>query len=161
MFSFVSMIHLSIYQATRLQRAVYFNTTLAPAPANRYPAAVPDEEIPMVVLIDEGSASASEVLAGAIRDHDRGILIGQTTFGKGTVQTWQQLSNGGGLRMTISRWLTPDKNWVHEEGLTPDYEVALPEFDPEQEFEDTQLQAAIDYLLGEPVMESEPAAEES
>lgn len=119
------------------------------------------EEIPMVVLIDEGSASASEVLAGAIRDRGRGVLIGQTSFGKGTVQSWQPLSNGGGLRLTISRWLTPDEIWVNEEGLDPDYRIQLPDFDPDQEFEDTQLQAAIDFLLGEPVIESEPQAEGS
>ncbi len=70
------------------------------------------EEIPLVVLVDEGSASASEVLAGAIHDRDRGILIGQTTFGKGTIQTWQELSNGGGVRITFARWLTPDEIWV-------------------------------------------------
>ncbi len=119
------------------------------------------EAIPMVVLIDEGSASASEVLAGAIRDYDRGILIGETSYGKGTVQTWQPLSNGGGLRLTISRWLTPNDIWVDQEGLAPDLRIALPEFDPDQEFEDTQLQAAIDYLLGRPVIESEPQAAES
>ena len=119
------------------------------------------EEIPMVVLIDEGSASASEVLAGAIQDRDRGILIGQTSFGKGTVQTWQPLSNGGGLRLTIARWLTPDELWVHEEGIAPDYSVRLPEFAAGQEFEDTQLQAAIDFLTGKPVIESAPPAEES
>ena len=115
----------------------------------------------MVVLIDEGSASASEVLAGAIHDNDRGILIGETSFGKGTVQTWQQLSNGGGLRMTIARWLTPDETWVNEEGISPDYRVNLPENDPVEEFDDTQLQAAIDYLLGKPVIESAPQAEDS
>ncbi|MFN2135556.1 MAG: S41 family peptidase, partial [Candidatus Promineifilaceae bacterium] len=112
------------------------------------------EEIPMVVLIDEGSASASEVLAGAIRDRGRGVLIGNISFGKGTVQTWQRLSNGGGLRLTIARWLTPDDTWVHHEGLTPDYYVLLPEFDPDVEFEDTQLEAAVDFLLGQPVIES-------
>lgn len=117
------------------------------------------EEIPMVVLIDEGSASASEVLAGAIRDRERGILIGETSYGKGTIQTWRSLSNGGGLRMTIARWLTPDDTWVHEEGIQPDFRVTLPEFDPDVEFDDTQLQAAIDYLLGEPVIESEPVLE--
>lgn len=114
------------------------------------------ESIPLVVLIDEGSASASEVLAGAIRDEDRGTLIGQTTFGKGTVQTWQPLSNGGGVRLTIARWLTPDEEWVHKEGLEPDYFIPLPEFDPEAEFEDTQLQAAIDYLLGEEIISVPP-----
>jgi carboxyl-terminal processing protease len=109
-----------------------------------------------VVLIDEGSASASEVLAGAIRDRERGVLIGETTFGKGTVQTWQPLSNGGGVRLTIARWLTPDENWVHESGLEPDYRVPLPDDftgDPE---EDDQLQAAIDYLLGETVTTAPP-----
>jgi carboxyl-terminal processing protease len=119
------------------------------------------EDIPMVVLIDEGSASASEVLAGAIHDRGRGMLIGHTSFGKGTVQSWQPLSNGGGLRFTISRWLTPNHTWVHEKGLEPDYRIDLPEFDPDQEFEDTQLQAAIDYLLGKPVIESAPMATDS
>ncbi len=119
------------------------------------------EEIPLVVLIDEGSASASEVLAGAVRDRDRGVLIGQTSFGKGTVQIWHPLSNGGGLRLTISRWLTPSKLWVHEVGLEPDYSIALPEFEEGQEIEDSQLQAAIDFLLGEPIMESAPVNEES
>ena len=119
------------------------------------------EEVPLVVLIDEGSASASEVLAGAIQDEGRGILIGQTTFGKGTVQTWQSLSNGGGVRLTIARWLTPDKTWVHKEGLDPDYFIPLPEFDPDVEFEDTQLQAAIDFLLGERIISVPPEAEES
>ncbi len=119
------------------------------------------EEIPLVVLIDEGSASASEVLAGAIHDHDRGILIGQTTFGKGTIQTWQELSNGGGVRITFARWLTPDKTWVHEEGLTPDISVTLPEFVESEEFNDTQLQAAIDYLLGKQVINEESAASDT
>ena len=119
------------------------------------------EEIPLVVLIDEGSASASEVLAGAIQDEQRGILIGQTSFGKGTVQTWQGLSNGGGVRLTIARWLTPDETWVHKEGLDPDYFIPLPEFDEDVEFEDTQLQAAVDFLLGEEIISVPPEVEES
>jgi carboxyl-terminal processing protease len=103
------------------------------------------EELPLVVLINEGSASASEVLAGAIRDQQRGILIGSASFGKGTVQTWESLSNGGGVRITIARWLTPDGSWVHGEGIQPDIHVTLSET-----FEgvtaDAQLQAAISYL---------------
>jgi carboxyl-terminal processing protease len=114
------------------------------------------EDVPLVVLIDEGSASASEVLAGAIQDDGRGTLIGQTTFGKGTVQTWQSLSNGGGVRLTIARWLTPDATWVHKEGLTPDYFIPLPEFDPAAEFEDTQLQAALDFLRGAEIISVPP-----
>jgi carboxyl-terminal processing protease len=109
------------------------------------------DDIPLVLLIDEGSASASEVLAGAIQDRERGILIGQTTFGKGTVQSWQELRNGGGLRLTTARWLTPDDNWVHETGLTPDYFIPLVEGE-----EDTQLEAAVDFLLGEEVISIPP-----
>lgn len=113
------------------------------------------ETVPMVVLIDEGSASASEVLAGAIQDRERGILIGTQSFGKGTVQSWQGLSNGGGVRLTIARWLTPNGRWVHQDGLTPDYNIPLPDpADVEEgaEFPDTQLEAAVDYLQGEEVI---------
>ncbi|MEW5986142.1 MAG: S41 family peptidase [Chloroflexota bacterium] len=109
------------------------------------------DAIPLAVLIDEGSASASEVLAGAIQDQERGVLIGQTSFGKGTVQTWQELSNGGGVRITIARWLTPDGRWIHEQGLTPDYLVPVAEAAEGQPPADAQLQAAEDYLLGRPV----------
>jgi carboxyl-terminal processing protease len=116
------------------------------------------QDIPLVVLIDGGSASASEVLAGAIRDRDRGILIGDTSYGKGTVQTWQRLSNGGGVRITIARWLTPDGTWVHEAGLQPDYTVTRGAGE-EVEQTDAQLQAAIDYIEGKPVIESAPANE--
>ncbi len=116
------------------------------------------EDVPMVVLIDEGSASAAEVLAGAIRDRDRGILVGVTSFGKGTVQSVHTLSNGGGLRLTIAKWLTPDEGWINETGLTPDVEVALPEdiTPAELEANDPQLEAAVDYLQGLP-MASSPA----
>lgn len=114
------------------------------------------EAIPLVVLVDEGSASAAEVLAGAIQDRGRGILIGQTTFGKGTVQTWQSLSNGGGVRLTIARWLTPNERWINETGLTPEYFIPLPEASEGGEFVDTQLQAAVDYLLGRPIISVPP-----
>jgi carboxyl-terminal processing protease len=103
-------------------------------------------DIPLVVLIDEGSASASEVLAGAIRDQGRGILIGETTFGKGTVQSWQPLSNGGGVRITIARWLTPNDTWIDQTGLEPDITVSLPEVEAFEDFVDTQLETAVDYL---------------
>lgn len=118
------------------------------------------ETIEMVVLVDEGSASASEVLAGAIQDRERAIVIGQTTFGKGTVQTWQPLSNGGGVRITIAQWLTPDEAWIHQNGLEPDIFIPQPELG--SNFEDLQLQAAIDYLLGKDVISvpPEPSIEE-
>ena len=117
------------------------------------------QDIRLVVLIDEGSASASEVLAGAIQDRDRGTIIGQVTFGKGTVQTWHTLSNNGGVRVTIAEWLTPGNGSINEVGLTPDYFISLPETAEDGEFEDTQLQAAIDYLQGETIISVPPEPE--
>ncbi|MCC6800189.1 MAG: S41 family peptidase [Anaerolineae bacterium] len=100
--------------------------------------------VPMVVLVDEGSASASELIAGALQDRDRATIIGMPTFGKGSVQIWRELSNGGGVRITISRWYTPDGHSVSDVGITPDIEVA---FDPVRGLEDdTQIEAAIDFL---------------
>jgi carboxyl-terminal processing protease len=117
------------------------------------------EDIPLVVLVDEGSASASEVLAGAIQDRGRGTLIGQVSFGKGTVQTWHTLSNNGGVRVTIAEWLTPENGSINEVGLTPDYYIPLPETAEGGEFKDTQLQAAIDYLQGETIISVPPEPE--
>lgn len=108
------------------------------------------EALPMVVLIDEGSASASEVLAGALQDRNRAVLVGEISFGKGTVQTVHSLSNGGGVRITTAHWLTPNGAWVHEQGVQPDYYIPqeLTSSDPTA---DVQLQTAIDYLLGQPI----------
>ncbi len=117
-------------------------------------------EIPMVILVDEGSASASEVLAGALRDRGRAILIGQTTFGKGTVQTWRELSNEGGIRLTVARWLTPDGIWVNEAPLQPDYFISIPEDVGFGDEGDPQLQAALDYLLGNEVQSEPPVVEQ-
>lgn len=119
------------------------------------------EDIPMVVLVDEGSASAAELLAGAIQDRGRGPLIGTKTFGKGTVQAVETLSNGGGLRLTIARWLTPAERWINADGLEPDYVVVFPEFEEvegEGEAADVQLDAAVSILLGEPVVGLEQPA---
>lgn len=113
------------------------------------------DNLPLVVLLDEGSASASEVLAGAIQARERGVLIGQTSFGKGTVQSWQGLSNGGGVRITTARWLTPNDTWIHDAGLTPDYFIPVAEAGAE----DLQLEAAVDFLLGKEVISIPPATE--
>lgn len=83
---------------------------------------------PIVVLTDKGSASAAEIFAAAIKELDRGVVIGQTTFGKGTAQTIRDLTNYTGLKITYSKWLTPKGNWVHEKGLEPNIAVALPEY---------------------------------
>lgn len=106
-------------------------------------------EIPLVVLINEGSASASEITAGAIQDLGRGTLIGVTSYGKGSVQNWIPLrTEKGGVRITIARWLTPNGNQINEVGLTPDIEVQYTEEDIEAE-RDPQLDAAIDFFMNQ------------
>ncbi|MBE9523820.1 MAG: S41 family peptidase [Chloroflexi bacterium] len=83
-------------------------------------------EIPLVVLINEGTASASEIVSGAIQDYGRAFLVGNTSFGKGSVQNWIPLENEqGAVRVTIARWLTPNERQIHEIGLTPDYQLAM------------------------------------
>ncbi|GIK57734.1 MAG: S41 family peptidase [Chloroflexi bacterium] len=101
------------------------------------------ETIPLVVLVNPGSASASEIVAGALQDHGRAILIGETTFGKGSVQQVHELSDGSELRVTIARWYTPANNTIDKEGVTPDIEIPMA-FGAE---EDIQLQRAIEYIL--------------
>jgi len=96
----------------------------------------------VVILVNGGSASASEIFAGALRDNNNVPLIGQTTFGKGTIQEPQQVDNGAGLHITIARWLTPSGFWVNEGGLVPDYEVE----DNADTEEDEQLNKAIEVL---------------
>jgi carboxyl-terminal processing protease len=105
-------------------------------------------DIPMVVLVDGGSASASEIVAGALQDNDRAVLIGEKTFGKGSVQLPHELSNGAELRVTIARWFTPSDRAIHGEGLEPDIAVELTLEDVEAEL-DPQLERAIEYLRGE------------
>ncbi|MEE8567697.1 MAG: S41 family peptidase [Anaerolineales bacterium] len=103
-------------------------------------------EIPLVVLVNGGSASASEIVAGAIQDHRRGRLVGEVTYGKAAIQSWIPLpSYGGAIRITIARWLTPNGQQIHELGLTPDFEVLLTEEDIEAE-RDVQLEKAIELL---------------
>jgi carboxyl-terminal processing protease len=90
-----------------------------------------DPKVRVVVLIDGGSASASEIVAGALQDTKRATLVGQTSFGKGTVQQWQELTGeGGAFKLTVARWLTPDKRWINKVGLTPDVAVTLPDTVP-------------------------------
>lgn len=97
----------------------------------------------VIVLINEGSASASEILAGALHDNKDTVLVGETTFGKGTIQEPQQINSGAvGLHITIARWLTPSGFWVNEGGLKPNIEVE----DNSDTTEDEQLQEAIKQL---------------
>ncbi|MCL6511910.1 MAG: S41 family peptidase [Anaerolineae bacterium] len=103
------------------------------------------QDIPLVVLVNGGSASAAEIVAGAMQDTDRAVLIGEKTFGKGSVQSPQTLSNGGQLRITIERWYTPNDRAIHGVGITPDYVVSNSPEDS-REGKDPQLEAAIAFL---------------
>ena len=107
-----------------------------------------DIQVPIVLLVDRSSASASELVAGALQDNELATIIGEVTLGKGTVQTWRDLPNGGGIRLTIARWLTPDRNWIHGAGITPDILVEWPMEDAAMNSDDDpQLAAAINFLL--------------
>ena len=87
-----------------------------------------DPSIKLVVLIDKNSASASEIVAAALQDTKRGTLVGQQSYGKGTVQQFLPLDgNNGGFRLTIARWLSPNQRWINKIGLTPDVAVPLPD----------------------------------
>jgi carboxyl-terminal processing protease len=103
--------------------------------------------VPMVLLVDQGSASASELIAGALQDHGRATIVGMPTFGKGSVQVQRELSNGGGLSITIGRWFTPNKTSVNERGIIPDIEVPYSPVEVSGD-EDNQLTAAIQVLNG-------------
>jgi len=104
------------------------------------------EKIPLVVLVDRGTASAAEIVAGALQDHERAVLIGETTFGKGVVQLVLTLSDGSELMVTSAQWFTPNMQAIHGEGLTPDIDIPWPEenVDPDA---DPQLERAVEYLL--------------
>lgn len=103
-------------------------------------------EIPLVVLVNGGSASASEIVAGAIRDHGRGILIGETTYGKGSVQNPHRLTDGSSLRVTIARWYLPNGDYLDGNGIVPDIEVARSS-EEVQAGADPQLDRAVAFLI--------------
>ena len=100
--------------------------------------------LPLVVLVNQGSASASEIVAGALQDYQRAKVVGTTTFGKGTIQEAQDLAGGSGLHITIARWLLPSGKSIKEMGIKPDYEV---EDDLATEEIDEALEKAIAVLL--------------
>jgi len=102
-------------------------------------------EMPLVVLANKGSASASEIFAGAVQDHDRGIVLGEKTFGKGSVQNVIPLSDGSSLKVTIAEWHTPEGRSIHDEGIGPDEEVEM-SFEDYDEGRDPVLDRGIELL---------------
>jgi carboxyl-terminal processing protease len=105
-----------------------------------------DKSLPMIVLVNAYSASASEIVAGALQDTGRALLLGETTYGKGTVQNWVPLKNDqGAVAVTIARWLTPKGNTIDKKGLTPDVVVKMTADDIKAKL-DPQLDAAVKEL---------------
>jgi carboxyl-terminal processing protease len=103
------------------------------------------DQLKMVILVDRGSASASEILAGALREHDVAILIGESTFGKGSVQELLDVTSNTALKITIARWLTPKGNSISDGGLIPDIVVPVTS-DDIAAGHDPQLERALEYL---------------
>jgi carboxyl-terminal processing protease len=115
--------------------------------------AATDPKVHVVVLIDKGSASASEIVAGALQDTKRATIVGETSFGKGTVQEWTTLEGAGGYRLTIAKWLTPNQRWIHHVGVVPDVAVTVPSDNPPDK--DPALDKAVELLEEEAAL---PAA---
>jgi len=105
----------------------------------------PFESMPTVVLINEGSASASEIVAGALKDFEKATLIGATSFGKGSVQDFEEFRDGSSLKLTVARWLTPNGELIDGYGVTPNQEVEFT-FEDYEAKRDPQLDAAINHL---------------
>ncbi|MSR75993.1 MAG: S41 family peptidase [Candidatus Ryanbacteria bacterium] len=102
------------------------------------------EKVPTVLLVNQGSASASEILGGALQEHKKAILIGERTFGKGSVQELEDITDKTSIKVTIARWTTPSGKSISKEGLAPDIEVKIkPDGDPEK---DPQLERALEHL---------------
>ena len=103
------------------------------------------ENYPTVVLINQGSASASEILSGALKDYKKATLVGKKTFGKGSVQEYQELGDGTAIKITVAEWLTPNNININKNGIEPDIEVDYTEQDFEKNI-DPQLNKAIEIL---------------
>ncbi len=107
------------------------------------------QDFPVVVLINQGSASASEIFAGALRDNKKAILVGQKSFGKGSVQEALDLDKGAGLHLTVAKWILPNGNWINEKGIEPNIKIEnkLKEGNTLTREDDKQLDKAIEILL--------------
>jgi carboxyl-terminal processing protease len=118
------------------------------------------EGVPIYVLIDGGSASASEILAAALEQHVDALLVGEKTFGKGTIQDAKDFKDGSGVHITVAKWLTPSKKWVHEVGIDPHVLVERKNEDIEQGI-DAQLDRALELAAQGIIDASDLPVEES
>jgi carboxyl-terminal processing protease len=118
-------------------------------------------DLPLVVLVNGGSASASEIVAAALQERGRGTIVGQPTYGKNTVQVWSELENGAGVRITVSRWFTPDHNSVAPDGIQPDELVEVPDGTPPEQdlFVERALELLSDSRVGTDGSSPAPAAD--
>jgi carboxyl-terminal processing protease len=107
------------------------------------------KNIPVVILINKGSASASEIFAGALRDHKRATLVGEKSFGKGSVQEALDLKESAGLHLTVAKWILPNGDWINGKGLDPEIKVVneISEGNTLTKENDRQLEKAIEILL--------------
>jgi carboxyl-terminal processing protease len=121
--------------------------------------AVTDPNIPVAVLVNGGSASASEIVTAALKETGRATIVGQPTYGKNTVQLWEELANGGGVRITISRWFTPDHHSVAPDGVQPDVSVEVPDGTPPER--DLFVEAALEALANRSTTTSQSSAHTS
>jgi carboxyl-terminal processing protease len=140
---------------------LYWEQTATGEPQPQHPApggAGTDVSIPLVVLVNGGTASASEIVAAALQGNGRALLVGSTTYGKGTIQEFKELPGAGGYRLSVRKWLTPDQTWIHGVGLAPNINV-LPPGD-EQPGSDAVLERAVqvvlDLIAGTPVPTDPP-----
>ncbi len=118
-----------------------------------------DASIPVVVLVNGGTASASEIVAGSLQGNGRAKLVGEKTFGKGTIQEFKELPGAGGYRLSVRKWLTPDQTWIHGVGLMPDVEAAPPA-EPEPGADavlDRGIEVVLEMLANPPTPTPSPA----
>lgn len=108
---------------------LYWEQSASGAPVAQDPeggGVATDPGLRMIVLVNRGTASASEIVAASLQGNDRALLVGETTYGKGTIQEWKELDGAGGYRLSVRKWLTPDQSWIHGHGLTPDVAIDPP-----------------------------------
>ena len=118
-----------------------------------------DPAIPMVVLVNGGTASASEIVAASLQGNGRAKLVGEKTFGKGTIQEFKELPGAGGYRLSVRKWLTPDQTWIHGVGIEPDVESVPPADQPADQDAvlDKGVEVVLDMLANPPTPTPTPA----